>query len=122
MDLNEIQTRLDALAVAMSERGLKNPKAEFHIESGKCQCVILMWQPASGSGFEWFRSDVATALDNADAYVAALPTPEEHHRNEFLRLASVAADYGNAHGIDAEFVNPITEAMKRISSNAIAAE
>jgi hypothetical protein len=44
---------------------------------------------------------------------------EERDRAEFTRLLANAIDKGRSIGIEVDFLNPLTETMKRLSENAI---
>ena len=126
MTLEEMQTAVDALVPLMLAKGLVKPEAHIDIAS-QTQPLVTLRRPAPGSFYagkwECFRGDdLAEALDKARAWIDALPTPEETYRKELLQLVAKAADYGKEHGIAADFVNPLTEAMKRLSESAITKE
>lgn len=124
MNLTEMQTELDALAVAMAEKGLATPSASLRITSDTTPDILLRWEPESdgvcdGMKFIRWEGSLQSTIAEAQKWIASLPAPEEHHREQFLKLVAKAADYGNAHGIDSDFVNPLTEAMKRLSENCL---
>lgn len=124
MNITEIQERLDALAKAMVEKGLKAPEAALVIKSDRVPSALMSW---NFSEYECFTCEsAAEALTSAEAWVAALPSPEERHRAQFLKLAGAAADYAADHlpgdPIAAEVRATIVAGMQRLSENAIAAE
>lgn len=129
MNTEEIQTRLDKIADAMIAKGKISPNAQFWMQSQGVSSVYLSWTkseseaPSSyGSDYksQSFRADtIPETLDAADAWVASLPTPEEAALADFTNLLAKTIELGNKVGIDPQFVNPLTEAMKRLSENAI---
>jgi hypothetical protein len=118
MTTDEIQTKLDAIVVAMCEKGKPTPRAHFTIRSGQEIMIMTEYGEYPSNKYEFHES-----LDAAFAYVAAMPCPEESHRAEFLRLAAAAADYAASHLVDDDAAAGIRAAivsgMKRMSENAI---
>jgi hypothetical protein len=57
--------------------------------------------------------------DAADVFIAAMPTPEENRRNEFMAQLAKVIDLGRENGIDIEYLNPLSATMKRLSENAL---
>lgn len=125
MRVTEIQSRVDALSKAMLAKGLSQPSAQFHIESGREPCVMLKWYKAtkdwSGSTkYEWLRADTAAkVLDAADAFVAGLPSADETKFREFMSALGGVIDLGKTNGIEVEFLNPLVATMKKLSENAL---
>jgi hypothetical protein len=126
MTLVEIQARIDALAVAMSDKALKTPYAEFTLKSQASSSVGLHWattpKSAYNDGYKYFYGTAAETLDMADAYVAALPTPEEARMKAFLGALGDAIELGKKADIEVEAVNPLIALMKRLSKNALTHE
>lgn len=123
MNIEQIQKRLDALAAKMGAKALRSPAAEFEFRSNQGPRIVLKHNKAlSGwdTDYEFFPGDSpAEAFDKAEEWVADLPTPEERKLSEFMKAVAVAIDLGRENGIDADFVNPLTVLMKKLSENAI---
>lgn len=129
MDAAEIQTRLDQMPAAMSAKGKREPDATFWFNANSAMSLILRWKRTAGDPATLYGSDnitqhiagvdIAEMLDKADALIAMLPSIEEARMAEFTNLLAQTIELGNAHGIDVQFVNPLTEAMKRLSENAL---
>lgn len=122
MHTAEIQGRVDAIATRMTAAGLRRVEATAEIIAHRQVRVVLSYTPASAglSDYQFFRADTMTeALDAADAWVAALPSPEELKRQEFLNSLAATIEIGRQNGIDVAFVNPLIEQMKALSENAI---
>ena len=126
MNTSEIQARIDTMPAALNAKGLREPKARFSINGNEPAEVWLSWRAVkkdvwgSDSRFEWVKGDTPDEmLAKADAFIASLPSPEAARREEFLDALGAVIELGRANGIDVQFVNPLTEAMKRLSENAI---
>jgi hypothetical protein len=127
MNIQEIQARLDRMAVAMGEKGIKTPEARLSVESGddSPRLYLCKADPKYSSGrittiFQYIRDGaLAEKLDAADAIIAALPSPEEARRNEFMSALGKVIDLGRENGIDLEYLNPLSATMKRLSENAL---
>ena len=117
MSMVDIQARLDALAVAMCAKGLREPNAHYLLRS-QCEChVLLSWMKgASGYGMEFEHPGT---LNEADAWVRALPSPEEARLEAFLASLDETIQLGKKADVEVEHINPMIEILKRISKNAI---
>lgn len=123
METNTIQTRLNVLAKAMMAKGLRNPDPKFYLRANAEPHVYLSWdnvQDRFNNRYEFFTgSGIAAILDKADAFVAALPSPDETRLNEFMAALGSAIDLGRQNNIEVEFVNPLIATMKRLSENVL---
>jgi hypothetical protein len=125
MTIEEIQARLDALAAAMSGKGLIQPEARVHIEAGGRLLVAPAWRKTAKSCYTdsvkvFTRNSIPDALDAADAWCAALPAPETLTMRTYLGKLADAVDYGHANGIPAEYVDPVRITQKAMSDNLLA--
>lgn len=121
MDIAEIRMRLDLLAKDMGKKALITPAAELQITSGQ-EDVIWLWHVVgTDRAYKTFRGDEKFQV--ASDWIAALPSPDEHHRAEFLRLAGQTADYAAKHlpddPIATEVRSGIVTGMQRLSDNAL---
>ena len=123
MDTKIAQKRVNDLSAAMVAKGMVAPEAELHLTSNKCPGVYLRWNDKSanyGSASEWLSADTITdAFDEAVAFIAARPSPEQARLSEFMRALGKAVDIGKEYGIDADYLNPLVASMKRLSENVI---
>jgi hypothetical protein len=126
MDFAEIQSRLDALVPAMTAKGMRQPSASVGIKSQSEPHVGIHWKSerearySGDSAFEYFHGDsLEDAFAKVDAWIADRPSADQQKLNDFLNAVGAAADLGRELGIEAEFVNPLTAMMKRLSENAI---
>lgn len=127
MDHSAIQGRIDALAFAMTAKGLREAVAKISLESHAEISVYLRWKdvtkPDWSFGQEEFKflkgSTPEEAFDEADRYVAALPSADEAKLKQFMGALANAIDLGRQNGVDVDFINPLQETMKRLSKNII---
>lgn len=125
MDTTEIQKRIDALVPLMLAKGLKRPIAEFELNSNQTPVLWTKWVKINPDydGQQEYHAHYADNIDAmfaaAQAKIADLPSPDERRQSEFMTALASVIELGRANGIDVQFVNPLTEAMKRLSENAI---
>lgn len=116
----EIRARLDALADAYGAKGIIAPRAEACFGS---HAHILLWLKGASTEYIGFNHSGCLSLSEAfaevEAYIAAMPSPEETHRREFMALGARLVDYGREHGIPAEYVDPAAASIKALSENAL---
>lgn len=124
--IEQVQKRIDAMPERMAAKGKTRPDAQLTLRGNASGYVYLHWQSENRDIFadnEMISFDdisgVGAALDATDEWIAALPSKEEAERDEFLQMIANAVDFGRARGFDAEMINPLTDMMRRISSNAI---
>lgn len=121
--INDVQKRVDTMPAAMSAKGLRNPVAKFNIVANEELQAYLSWddkKTSYGSKYEWIKGKTpAAVLSKMDAFIAKLPSPEETRMKEFMGALSDVIELGRQNGIEVDFVNPLVETMKRLSSNII---
>lgn len=126
MNTEEVQGRVNALAAAMLDKGLREPMAwaEFHANREPA-VVIGFHKPGvtdkyAAKDFHTYRADaVEQVFEKADAFIATMPSAEETRRADFLAKLAATIELGKQHGIEVELVNPLIETMKRLSENII---
>lgn len=119
----DVQKRLDAMPAAMSAKGLREPRAEFTISANSELRGYLAWKDKKnsyGEAYEFIRGKTVTdILAKLEVFIAKLPAPEEARMKEFMSALSDVIELGRQNGIAVEFINPLTEAMQRLSSNIL---
>ncbi len=120
METDNIQERIDAIALAMLSKALPQPRAEFMFHANRRPTVCLAWDSNKPvSGYKFFHGPIETVLAEAEEYVASLPSPEEARMTVFMSALAEAVELGKKNDIDVEFVNPLVALMKRLSKNAL---
>lgn len=122
MDAKKIQDAVNALLAEMVARGLRSPQCVAMIAAQAAPHIYLHWDE---DGCTYGRTEigrgktVAEALENAKEILEAIPPKADRDKAEFARLLANAIDKGRAIGVEVEFLNPLTETMKRLSENAL---
>lgn len=121
MDHVEIKNAMEDLSRAMLGKGLVNPVTQFHIDPFELGLVYLHWaDPNSTYGItEIIRDEPEVAIALAMEFITGLPSPEEAKRQQFMTALGRVIDMGRENGIEVDFINPLTDTMKRLSENAI---
>lgn len=125
MDHKDIQTRVNAISKAMLGKGLRKPNADLRIAANVRVEILLRWQDPTKPDFfqdvlKFIGGDTPEdALDNADSFIAALPSAEEAKLNQFMGALANVIDLGKDNGVDVEFLNPLAATMKKLSDNIL---
>lgn len=120
METDKIQERIDAIAKGMQAKALPQPGADFAIRAHQDPQVTLRWKTDDiYNGYHFLNGPIETVLAEAEAYVAALPSPEETRMNAFLSALGKAVELGKTNNIDVEYVSPLMALMKKLSKNAL---
>ena len=119
----DAQKRLDPMPAAMSAKGLRKPVARLTLEANAELHGTLEWECKKGpfrSAYEFVKGKTAPEImAKMEAFIAKLPPPEEARMKEFMTALSDVIELGRENGIAVEFINPLTEAMQRLSSNIL---
>lgn len=118
----EIQIAVNALLADMVARGLRNPRISADFKGEATPQVYLSWDEdgCTHGRYEFGTGDdMPEALQNAKEILEAIPPKEDRDKAEFTRLLANVIDKGRSIGIEVDFLNPLTETMKRLSENAI---
>lgn len=123
MTIQEMQKVCNELQAALSEKEKNRTAVRFWIESHAAYWIALEWQKGiSGweSESEYLRGDNVTKLiASARKFIADMPDPEVAKFKEFMGALGNVIELGRKNGIEVEFINPLTETMKRLSKNAL---
>lgn len=119
------QNEVDRVAKCMLGKGLIKPTCKFTVESNTSIGMYATYAPIdrdrySPPNYEWFKgASLAELASEADKWLSSLPTVEERKHLDFTKLVAAALEFGKANGFEDVLVNPLAEAMKRLSENAI---
>ena len=127
MEIHVMQEQVNRLSAAMVAKGLRDPRAEFKIKSNEAPCILLAWKPFSNrtdgyvhDKYEWVRGETdGERLAKAEAFLDALPSADQHYKQEFLQALGNVIDLGRERGIEADLLNPLVASMKKLSENVI---
>ncbi len=125
MTIIEMQAVCNELQAALAAKGKTQTVARFWVESHSEHLLMLEWhKPNSVRDWdtenEYLRGDNASKLIiKARKFIAELPTAEETKFREFMGALGNVIELGRKNGIEVDFINPLTETMKRLSENAL---
>lgn len=125
MTIIEMQKVCNELQAALAEKGRTQTVVRFWVESHAEHLLTLEWhKPNSVRDWdtekEYMRGDnVSKLIARARKFIAELPTAEETKFREFMGALGNVIDLGRKNGIEVDFINPLTETMKRLSENAL---
>lgn len=107
----------------MSAKGFVTPNAQYWIRAQETNFIYLTWKTGDGwntSQSKSFHHDNAlTGIELAHNWLWAAPSIAEQQKSEFVNKMAELIDEGRKIGIDVEFINPLTEAMRKLSENAL---
>jgi len=66
-------------------------------------------------GADWIEQ----ALIDAEAWIDAIPSREERDHEQFTAALGRLIDQGRDLGIEVDFLNPLTQMMERLATNAL---
>lgn len=127
MDIAIAQKRIDDLVAAMLVKGMREPNGVIRIIANDETRVHLSWKKGTPHGRDWFSDEqvkifrglLKETLEEAAAFIAEQPDPEQAQLNEFLSVLGKAVELGKKYGIDADYLNPLVASMKKLSANII---
>ncbi|WP_079212969.1 hypothetical protein [Brucella pituitosa] len=125
MKIEDIQNACNEFQAALAAKGKNRTVVRFWVESHARYCINLEWHKTNSvrdwdTEGEYLHGDTPAGLvDRARKFIAALPTAEETKFREFMGALGNAIDLGRKNGIEVDFINPLTETMKRLSENAL---
>lgn len=124
LTITEIQARCDALAKAMSDKGVVTPSAELVVKSTGLH--VVLWSSVEKRAFmggteylHTIRADDPFAA--ADAFIAALPDPATEGERKFTRALADAIDIATEYALPDAVVAPVKAAMIEVNAQLLAA-
>lgn len=122
MTLKEIQSRIEILDNALTEKNYPMPECDLTIEasgdasvwikSGKYGDAYRVFESIEGNAF-------SVVFDAADKFVFELPDMADHKKAAAVKVFGRAVDGLRDAGIDAKFVDPMSDALKAMSENLL---
>ncbi|PRA53862.1 hypothetical protein CQ062_13680 [Ochrobactrum sp. MYb68] len=125
MTIQRMQVVCNELQVALAAKGKSNASVEFSIEANVEFSLVLKWRKPNAlhiyeQQYEFIKgANTALLIEKARQFIAALPTAEETKFREFMGALGNVIELGRKNGVEVEFINPLTETMKRLSENAL---
>lgn len=116
LTITEIQARCDAMARAMSDKGVENPNAEFCIKSNTETVIWLHGTDIGGKRSPLRRFCSADQWHEAAAFIAALPDPSTEGQRRFTRALADAVDIATEYALDDSLVAPVKAAIAEVNA------
>ena len=121
----QVQANLQTLVVAMVEKGVPTPDAEFTMKSGADRSYIYLTCAYQQKIFDGefgkfcFGRSFAECFTEAQKVIASLPDPAEAIVQEYQRKVAAAIDYGTENSLDERLVSPLRDVSKTISEGLL---
>lgn len=125
MTIAELRAAIDPLPGKMSAKGLRLPGVVLDLSANEPARVFAKYAgtPASNyaDDYKWMdrQCSLREQIQELSDWIDALPTIEQARLNEFREMLAKTIELGKDAGIDDALVNPLAEAMKRLSENAL---
>ena len=123
MHEHEIKDRLDAMIKQMSEKGYVQPGANFSInqfsDTFTAWCDFKSSRNGTSRTKFFYGDDANDAVSKLEIHVGDLENVKSIAKKDFLESLGRVIDQGRDVGIEIEFLNPLTDAMKKLSANII---
>lgn len=123
MNITEIQQAIDSIAGTLAEK-VRMQDVYLTVACHQRPRLVISYNPKFSDDWndnlhQTFYGDTRAVLADAAAWVQAQPSKAEREREAYLARLADAVEYGRKIGIDDALVNPLVEAMKRLSANII---
>ena len=119
--LLEAMERIDALHGDLRALGHQRVVAMLKLDGGSRACAFLYPIGYAGDGQVFPADDPADALAALEAAARALPDPGEQERRAAIKALLNAVDGCRDAGLDADFVNPLADAARKLVERALPA-
>nr|WP_278521307.1 hypothetical protein [Brucella anthropi] len=125
MDIQKVQLEVNRLQVAMAAKGKSRSDVLFSVRSHEEYRISLHWlkhdprHPHDTECEVFLGRNPEEVISDARQFIADFPSAEETKFREFMGALGRVIDLGRNNGIDVDFINPLTETMKRLSKNAL---
>jgi hypothetical protein len=123
--IDEIYAAINPMPAMLSAKGKAGPSVRLQIEANARISLLFSWMKSGSSkswecDYECFISDtVDDAIAKAAAFINALPDAKTARLHDFMGQLGKVIDCGRDLGIDIDYLNPLTDTMKRLSDNII---
>lgn len=123
--IEEIYAAINPMPAMLSAKGKVRPAVTLLLEANTRICLLMAWH-RDGSKNDWeteskgfLGDDFDEALAKATAFINALPDAETANLHRFMDKLGKLIDAGRESGIELDYLNPLTDTMKRLSENII---
>jgi len=126
MTHEETQKRLDAIAAAMTDAGIKLPEVTLLQKSGGRYSMHLNakydTKPFGGDSYKIISGDsIDGLLTAASDYIASLPDPDTAAKQNWQKKLGGVIDEGHALNLPDEVMSPLRQGSQAMTENLLAA-
>ena len=123
----ELHVAIKALQARLKSRDFIDPEVTLSVSTKdwRTTCIDISFKVRDDSQYTYksFYSDqpelIADSLTEAHVYVEGLKSKAELEHEEFMAMLGRVMDRAKDLGMDEHFINPLTDMMKRLASNAL---
>lgn len=125
MNIEEIYAAINPMPAMMSAKGKVSPTATLHIEANARISLLLTNEKPNNYGarereYKCFIGETADeVIGKAVTFIKDLPDAKIARLHDFLGQLGKVIESGRDLGIDVDYLNPLTDTMKRLSENVI---
>jgi hypothetical protein len=123
--IKEIQAAIDPMLAMLSAKGKSRPEVQVTLHANAEASGCFIWVKPGGDNvwdrqYEHFRdSSLAEIVAQMAARIEAMPDAATSKLHDFMGQLGKLIDNGRDLGIEVDYLNPLTETMKRLSENII---
>jgi len=127
MNSDQIHSAAADLLELLVEKDVPQPRVEIRMHAGLGWRVCFWGEgvdPGTSVSGLWQTDfgEIDDLLRVAEKHARSLPTKDERDTADFRRSLAELIHQGREVGVDLQFLNPLTEMMQKLSSNAITKE
>jgi hypothetical protein len=127
INATELHVAIKALQARLKSREFIDPEVTLSVSTKdwRTTCIEVSFKVREDSQYTYksFYGDdaslVSDSLVEAHVYVEGLKSKAELEHEEFMAMLGRVMDRAKDLGMDEHFINPLTDMMKRLASNAL---
>ena len=123
--IDEIYAAINPMPAMLSAKGRVKPEVRFQIEANARISLHINWVKPNQTrdwdrDYECFIAETFEAtVKKALEFISGLPDAKTARLHDFMGQLGKVIDSGRDLGIEVDYLNPLTETMKRLSENII---
>jgi hypothetical protein len=127
INANELHVAIKALQARLKSRDFIDPEVTLSVSTKdwRTTCIEISFKVRDDSQYTYksFYGDdaslISDSLVEAHVYIEGLKSKAELEHEEFMAMLGRVMDRAKDLGMDEHFINPLTDMMKRLASNAL---
>lgn len=127
INATELHVAIKALQARLKSREFIDPEVTLSVSTKdwRTTCIEVSFKVREDSQYTYksFYGDdaslVSDSLVEAHVYIEGLKSKAELEHEEFMAMLGRVMDRAKDLGMDEHFINPLTDMMKRLASNAL---